>query len=267
MAIPADPDALAIGLPETAGDPGLTGNGETTEDAVFGGKLRLLQPARGHRAGTDAVLLAASTPSGVRLIADLGAASGIVGLRVAQIEPAARVTLIEREPALVALAVRNVALNRLAERVEARIADVRALARDPDLREAFDCVVTNPPFFAPGTGRRSTDPARARAHVLDLSLDDWLRTAATLLGRKGRLVMIHRADHLPSILEAARRRFGDLALRFVHPRADERAERVLLRGIKGSRAPVRIEPPLILHDASGAFTREARALHEGAARL
>ena len=30
------------------------------EDAILGGRLRLRQPARGHRAGTDAVLLAAA---------------------------------------------------------------------------------------------------------------------------------------------------------------------------------------------------------------
>ncbi|MFN3482098.1 MAG: methyltransferase, partial [Rhabdaerophilum calidifontis] len=74
-----------------------------TEDRLFGGRLLLLQPARGHRAGTDAVLLAAATPPDAARIADLGAASGIVGLRAAQIAPAARVLLVERDPALVAL--------------------------------------------------------------------------------------------------------------------------------------------------------------------
>ena len=34
-----------------------------TEDAFLGGRLRLLQPAQGYRAGVDPVLLAASVPA------------------------------------------------------------------------------------------------------------------------------------------------------------------------------------------------------------
>jgi tRNA1(Val) A37 N6-methylase TrmN6 len=35
--------------------------GEFTEDAFLGGQLRLRQPKSGHRAGHDAMLLAAAT--------------------------------------------------------------------------------------------------------------------------------------------------------------------------------------------------------------
>lgn len=239
----------------------------TTEDSLFDGALRILQPARGHRAGTDAVLLAAMLPESARRIADLGAASGVVGLRAAQLEPGARVTLIEREPALVVLAERNAALNGLADRVSVRKDDVLALTRSCELREAFDCVLANPPFLEKGRGRVSTDPDRARAHVLEGPLDGWFKAAAAILAPKGVLLMIHRADRLADVMDATRRRFGALSLRFVHPRASEPAHRLLLAGIKGSRAPLRIEAPLVLHDAQGAFTPEARALHTGAARI
>ena len=47
---------------------------EITEDGFLGGQLRLRQPKGGHRAGHDAILLAAATParSGDRVV-DLGA--------------------------------------------------------------------------------------------------------------------------------------------------------------------------------------------------
>ena len=61
--------------------------------------------------------------------------------------------------------------------------------------------------------------------------------------------------------------FGDARLQLVHPRADAPAARLLLRAVKGSRAPLRVEPPLILHDASGRFTPLAEALHRGEASL
>jgi len=36
-------------------------HGETSEDAILGGRLVLRQPLRGHRVGHDAILLAAAT--------------------------------------------------------------------------------------------------------------------------------------------------------------------------------------------------------------
>jgi tRNA1(Val) A37 N6-methylase TrmN6 len=241
--------------------------GMPSEDALFAGSLRLLQPRSGHRAGTDAVLLAAATPVDARAIVDLGAASGIVGLRAAQINPAAAVTLIEREPELVDLANRNIRLNALEGQVSARLLDVLTLGRDAGMRERFDCVLTNPPFFDRGTIRVSGNENRARAHVLEGTLDDWLRKAVAILAPAGELVMIHRADALGDILGAAAKRLGDLRLRFVHPTAEAPAIRVLVAARKGSRAPLTILPPLVLNGADGRFLPEAAALHAGRARL
>jgi tRNA1(Val) A37 N6-methylase TrmN6 len=58
---------------------------ELTEDAFLGGQLRVRQLKSGHRAGHDAVLLAAATPArpGDR-VADLGAGVGVAGLAVAR---------------------------------------------------------------------------------------------------------------------------------------------------------------------------------------
>jgi tRNA1(Val) A37 N6-methylase TrmN6 len=59
-----------------------------TEDWLLGGRLRLQQPAKGHRAGTDSVLLAASLPLRPGgLLADLGAGAGTVGLIAALEQP------------------------------------------------------------------------------------------------------------------------------------------------------------------------------------
>jgi len=47
---------------------------DVTDDAVLGGRLRILQPRKGHRVGHDAILLAAATAAvaGERAV-DLGA--------------------------------------------------------------------------------------------------------------------------------------------------------------------------------------------------
>lgn len=239
----------------------------TTKDSLFAGRLSLLQPASGHRAGTDAVLLAAATPTEAKAIADLGASTGVVGLRAAQMNPEARVTLIERDGEIAAIAGENAARNGLSERVSVCHMDAFRLGKESALRETFDCILTNPPFFAAGDIRVSTNPNRADAHVLDGSLADWVKNAVTILAPKGRLIAIHRADAIGDLLLACARRLGEVRLRFVHKDAQSPAIRVLLSARKGSRAPVVVLPPVFLHAQDDRFTPEVETLHRGEGRL
>lgn len=239
-------------------------------DAFLGGRLKLRQPPRGaHRAGTDAVLLArllAPAP-GITLY-DLGAATGAVGLAVARLSEAGRVVLVERDPDLVALARENATANGLDARVAVIEADLlapgaqrRAAGLEPN---SADIVLTNPPFFEESAHRPSPVPQKASAHTFAAGgLGLWLRTCADLLRPGGRLGLIHRADALPACLDSLRGRFGDCAVRPVHGRADRPAIRVLIAAVKGSRAPFRLLPPLVLQEEAGRFTPEAEALHRG----
>jgi tRNA1(Val) A37 N6-methylase TrmN6 len=243
-------------------------------DTLFAGRLTLIQPRRGHRAGTDAVLLAAAAGDvgGARVV-DLGAGVGTVGLAVAQASPAAaEVCLVEREPTLAALARRNVAVNGLDGRVTVVEADVLAPAAVRRggglLPDSADVIVTNPPFYAAGQVRASPEAGRRSAHVMGAdALDGWLRTAADLALPGGRLVMIHEASALATVLAGLGRRFGAVVIKPVHPRAEEPASRLLLAGVKGSRAPLRLLPGLVLHGADGRFTAEAEAIHRGEATI
>jgi tRNA1(Val) A37 N6-methylase TrmN6 len=241
-----------------------------TQDALFKGALRLRQLKKGHRAGTDGVLLAAMTPPDAMRIADLGASTGLVGLRAAQLNPQAHVTLVEREANLLALAQQNIADNGLSGRVDIHEADVFTLGRIPAMREAFDVVLSNPPYFDAAHVRPSQDAGRADAHVFPADsqgLEGWLKATVTLTAPHGTCTLIHHAQSVGELLPAFMRRFGDVRLLPVYPRAGEAAIRVLISGVKGSRAPLTILPPLILHKEDGTFTPEAEALHAGQAYL
>lgn len=243
---------------------------DLTEDAFFGGALLLRQPRSGHRIGTDGVLLAAACPGPAGDVADLGAGAGLVGLRAAQAVPSRRAHLFEKDPSVAALAAANAAANGLAARVRVVAADVLEKGfsgPESGFSEGFDAVLTNPPFGEAGRVRASPESYRAGAHVLHGGLDGWVRACLRLLKPGGDLVMIHRADRLADVLAALDRRFGAIALRFVHPHADRPAHRLLVRARKGSRAPLAVLPPLILHGAAGGFTPEAEAVHRGAADL
>ena len=251
-------------MPETL-EPG-------TEDSLLDGRVRLLQPRRGHRAGSDAVLLAAAVESAEGTVLDLGAGSGAVGLMIAASSPAAQVLFVERDPALVDLCRRNIELNGLEGRARVIEADILAPAGERRLRgllpSSADVVVTNPPFLEAGRSRPSPDPGRAAAHQMPQDgLKQWIETAADLLKPGGRLVLIHRADRLADCLRSLGEGFGGITLTTVHPRANEAAIRIVITALKGSRTPLRVTPPLVLHGPDGRFTPEAEGIHRGAASL
>ncbi len=239
---------------------------DVTHDHLFGGRLKLTQFARGHRAGTDAVLLATFAPRIDGLIIDVGAGVGTVGLALAMRNLQARICLLERAPDVAALARGNVFANALSERVGVIETDVLGAfpRRNAGIRnESADLVVTNPPFYDAGTGRPSPDLLKRDAHVVDGSLDAWLRACMTIVRPGGRLCIIHRAERLGTILSSLEGRTGGALVRSIHPTSDAPASRVLVCATKGSRAPLSVLPSLVLHEKDGAFTTEAASLHAG----
>lgn len=239
-----------------------------TEDAFLGGRLLLRQPAGGHRAGTDAILLAAAAPASVSGLAlDIGAGVGAAGLSLAALRPGLIFGLVENDPPLAALARTNVAANGFEQSGAVYEADLL----DPESRSAAGLsqgsaalVISNPPFLDAARVRPSPKAGKRSAHVMPAgaTLGSWIGACLALLMDGGMLILIHRADALPEMLAALERRCGDIGLLPVYPQAGRPAVRILLRARKGSRAPLSIAPPLILHE-SGKFTPAADALHRG----
>jgi len=245
---------------------------EISEDAVLGGRLRLRQPLAGHRVGHDAILLAAATAAraGEHAI-DLGAGVGAAGLALAVRVAGLKVTLIEIDPALCALAADNARLNNLADRVSVRSAD----AEDTDplgaagiTPGAADRVLMNPPFRDATRQNVSPDPGRRLAHTAAPGLlPRWIASAAHLLKPQGVLTLIWRADALADVQSALSAEFGGIAVLPVLPRPDAPAIRVLVRAVKsGGGAPV-IYPGLILNDQHGKPTAAAEAVLRGGGTL
>jgi tRNA1(Val) A37 N6-methylase TrmN6 len=248
--------------PEPPGDAGIV------ENAVLGGRVRLLQPIQGYRAGMDAALLAAaaSAREGERVL-EAGCGAGAVLMQIAARRPGVRLTGLERDPAAAALAVRNTGLNGVAERVEVLTGDVAtgfaALERPP-----FDWAVSNPPFFDDENALRAPAPGKRGAWIADDGLEAWTDFLVKGVRDGGRIVVIHRADRLADLLALLGARCGSFAIRPVQPFADQPAKRILVQAVRGGRAPLRLLPALVLHDRSGAkHAPEAEAVLRGEAGL
>ncbi|SDE40894.1 tRNA1(Val) A37 N6-methylase TrmN6 [Bradyrhizobium brasilense] len=226
-----------------------------TEDGFLGGQLRLRQPRSGHRAGHDAILLAAATParSGDRVV-DLGSGVGAAGLAVARRVRGIDLVLVEIDPALAELARNNAGTNAIM--AEVIVLDVEASAAafdDAGLRpDSADVVLMNPPFNDPSRHRASPDGVRERAHVASATtLAGWVHAARRILKSNGQLALIWRADGIAEVLAALDRGFGSVEILPVHGDGASPAIRILVRATKGGRAPTRLHAALLLNEESG----------------
>lgn len=229
---------------------------ETTEDAFLNGALRLRQPRSGHRAGHDAILLAAATAAlPDQLVVDFGAGVGAAGLALAQRVKGISLRLVEIDPYLADLARQNAAANAIPAEIVTLDIGSRAEAFDaaglpPD---SADVVLTNPPFNDPARHRSSPDQAREIAHVAtSTTLTTWIHAARRLLKSGGVLVLIWRADGLADVLATLDRGFGSLVIQPIHGDPASPAIRIIVRAVKGGRAPLKLLSSVMLRDANGA---------------
>lgn len=236
---------------------------DVTEDLIYGGRLRIRQPARGYRVNLDTILLGASAPRGAMRLAEAGCGVGApVMIAALNAPPEARLVGIERDPAAAELARANVAANGLADRVAIVTGD--ALAPAP---EVFDAILCNPPYAAPGEGQVPAE-ARRSAHVSERPVGDWIKALSNRLAGGGSLTLIHRPARLPAILASLEGRLGGVSVFPVRPHAGAPAVRVLVRAVKGSRAPLALLAGLDLHPRDGGaakHTPEAAAILSGQA--
>lgn len=246
---------------------------ETTDDAVLGGRLRIVQKKRGHRVGHDAILLAAATAArpGDRVV-EFGAGVGAAGLALAVRCPEVDVTLVELDPELSAIATENVTRNGLGSRMRVVTLNVTAPAEEFSAHGitpgSADRVLMNPPFNDPARQNVSPDQDRRAAHMAGEGLlAQWISAAERVLHSAGGLTLIWRADGLADVLTALDGGFGEITVLPVHGRAGAPAIRVLVNASKGSRAPLKLLAGLNLNDVAGRPTEAAEAVLRGAQTL
>lgn len=248
-----------------------------TEDVFHRGGFRLIQPAlKGHRSGVDAMILAACVPNHFNgRVADLGAGAGAAGFAVAARCKQAHVTLIERSPLMVQFAKKSIALKAnaaLATRLSLLEADVSLDGKKREeaglMRDHFDFVIMNPPFNS-ASDRSTPDRLKAEAHVMPPNMfETWVKTAAAIVKPGGSLGIIARPASLYTILSALSTRFGAVQIIPIHSRPHASAIRLILMGVKGSKAPTKFEPALNLHESAGnSFTERANAINNGLTSL
>ncbi|HKV56458.1 MAG TPA: methyltransferase [Candidatus Binataceae bacterium] len=239
----------------------ITGPAETL-DAILGGTISIVQPAKGYRFAVDSILLGrfAQPAHGARVL-ELGAGSGVVAVMLAALRSPREVAAVEIQPQLAAMISRNASLNGIA-RLTAICADIRERNVPGLAPGSFDYVVANPPYRSAGSGRESPLPGRRIARGADgAALHDFIAAAARYAKNGGKLALVFTAARTAELItELKGKRLEPKRIRFVHPLPGRPATIVLMEARKGGRVEVKIEPPLLLYDRPGAYSNEARDL-------
>lgn len=239
---------------------------DVIQNTLLGGSVLLKQPLHGYRASIDTVLLAAAVPSvkAGEPVLELGTGSGGALLcYMARVQEAVG-TGLEISTWAVELARQNLQDNGFEDRGEIVEGDVQAI-RSRLSPGAYAQVFANPPFHAPGS-TQSPNPEKARAKLAHPeTLTSWIGAAIWALRPKGGLTLIHRADHVDSILAALHGKAGAIEVIPIRARVGSPASRVIIRARKGLKSPAQILPDLTLHPEIGdqKYTEAAELLLNG----
>lgn len=219
---------------------------ELTLDDFLGGRLKILQPKHGYRAGVDPVLLAASVPAKPGdSVLDLGCGVGVAALCLGARVGDLALMGLELQSDYAKLARRNAEANGLAFTVE-----TGDLTQMPEVLRSrqFDHVIANPPYFDRTVSTPAQDPGRETALGEATLLEHWIKQAAKRAAPKGHVTFIQRVERLPDLLTAASHHLGSLELLPLIPRTGRAARLVILRGRKGGRAGFRLHDGWVLHE-------------------
>lgn len=213
--------------------------------------------------GTDSILLAdfVNTAS-VRRGIDLGCGSGILSLLLLLRTDRLCMTGLEILEDAARAAAENLSKNALSERCEivcGDIKDSRSLFRTGE----FDLVISNPPYFASGSGKMSPDPDRAAARgELSCSLDDICSAAAYLCRTGGTFCAVYRAERMAELIcRLSAHGLEPKRLRLVSHTADSAPSLVLIEAKRGAKPGLIIMPTLVLRNPDGSETAEVLRIY------
>ncbi len=233
-----------------------------TRDSFFNGRIKVMQHKNGYRFSIDAVILgdyASKRP--VKKLLDLGTGCGIIPLIILWNMPQTVAVGVEIQKELADIARENVKANCLEDRITILCTDLKSLKRGKE-EEPFDLIVSNPPYWRPGSGRINPNSQKAIArHEIKAGLKDIVAAAKRMSGISSRFAMIYPAERLAALLSAmGQAGIEPKYLRMIHSKKDTDARLFIVEGVKGGRPGLKIDPPLVIYNKDGSYTCEIQKM-------
>ncbi|HBH12292.1 MAG: Methyltransferase small [Clostridiales bacterium 38_11] len=220
--------------------------------------LRIIQNTEWFCFGIDAVLLSdfAEIKKNSTVV-DLGTGTGIIPLLLWGKKEPKKIIGVEIQKEVADMASRSICLNNLENSIEIINLDMNHLNQIIPLH-SIDVVVVNPPYveFNGGNVNPKSNKAISR-HEISCSLEDVVRVASGLLRHSGSFFMVHRPHRLVDIFCLMRKyKVEPKTIRFVHPKAGQQPNMVLVKGVKAGNSELKIKKPLFVHGEDGQYTDE-----------
>jgi tRNA1(Val) A37 N6-methylase TrmN6 len=232
-------------------------------DTFLEGRLKICQSREGYRFSIDAAILAFHANPGKpdARILDLGTGCGIMPLIIAFRYPGVRITGVEIQAELAALAHKNVEENGYQSRIEIVEGDFLRLTPD-DIGPPVDMVISNPPYRRLHSGRLNPHSQRAVArHEIAVSLDGLIKSLRRFLATGGHGWLIYPAERLAELIAGMQtHHLEPKYLRMIHSKADAEAKQCLLKVVKAGRPGLIVGPPLFIYADDGRYTANASAM-------
>lgn len=233
----------------------------TTKDHFLGGRIELVQPRAGYRAGIDSIFLAAAIQAKPgESVLDVGAGVGAASLALAHRRPDLKIMGIEIQEDLAALAQDNIKANGCGANVSILQGDVGA--PPPAFKEhSFDHVMTNPPYYEESRSKTSPHQGKAQANTEgDVGLDEWLKFCIRMLKPKGTLTVIHRTERGFDVMTNIWDYVGQINVYPLWPTPEKPARRLLIQGRKGIRGDASLLAGIVLHEGEEKYSPQAERI-------
>ena len=210
--------------------------------------LKIIQAKDSYRFSVDSILLVNFIRvKNYEQIIDLGTGSGIIPLLLFGKRKGLSIYGVEIQEDLADMAKRSVELNQLQDHITIVREDFRNIKKIFKSNQ-FDVVVSNPPYISIGQGKINPLNSKAIArHEIKCDLEDLISASNYLLKNKGRIYLIYRSTKLIKLMTALKK-YGiePKVIKFIHPQLKEKANLVLLEGIKEGKGELKVENPLFL---------------------
>jgi tRNA1Val (adenine37-N6)-methyltransferase len=229
---------------------------ERIDDLEFKG-LKIIQSKDGFRFGIDSVLLsdfAKSIKNGAKVL-DIGVGTGIVSILLSGKINVKKITGIEVQAEVAEMANRSITLNNLNSKIEIINDNINNIQKYFE-NNSFDAVVTNPPYQKNNTGLKSENIKHLISrHEIECTLEDIIEKSFKILKDKGEFYMVHRPERLVDIMYLMRKyRIEPKEMRFIYSKVGEKANLILVKGVKNANEFLKIDKPLIIYNADGSYT-------------
>ena len=184
--------------------------------------------------GIDAVLLSgfAKVKKGEHVL-DMGTGTGIIPVLLSAKTEGECFTGLEIQNECAEMAQRSVAMNQLEDRVNIVQGDIKEAA-DIFGAASFHVVTCNPPYMI--------------GHIIS--------QGARVLKDRGRFYMVHRPFRLVEIMNMMTKyKLEPKRMCLVYPYVDREPNMVLIEALKGGNSRIQIEPPLVVYEKPGVYTK------------